>query len=62
MSLEKNQIEEEGSEEALDEQFRLLKTRANKYEMKIGFTELTSGNASNPSNSKREMRQEFLEV
>ena len=55
MSLEKNQIEQEGSDEALDEEFR-LKTRANKYEVKIGFTELTSGNASNASNSKREMR------
>ena len=60
MSLEKNQIEKECSEEALDEEFRLLKTWANTYEVKIGFTELTSGNASNPSNSKREMRQEFL--
>ena len=57
MLLEKNQIEEEGSEEALDEEFKLLKTRANNtYEVKIGFTEITSGNASNPSNCKREMR------
>ena len=56
MSLEKNQTKEEGSEEALDEEFKLLKTRANTYEVKIGFTEITSGNASNPSNSKREMR------
>ena len=56
MSLQKNQIVEKGSEEALDEEFRLLKTRANTYEVKIGFNELTFGNASNPSNSKREIR------
>ena len=56
MPLEKNQIEEEGSEEALDEEFRLLRIRANTYEVKIGFTELTSWNASNLSNFKREMR------
>ena len=42
MPLEKNQIEEEGSEEALDEEFRLLRIRANTYEVKIGFTELIS--------------------
>ena len=39
MSLEKNQIEEEGSKEALNEEFRLLKTRANTFDMKIDFTE-----------------------